>query len=164
MSELEISIVVAMDRQRTIGVDGGLPWHLPEDLKYFKRITMGKPIIMGRKTHDSIGRPLPGRENIVVTANPAYRAEGCTAVHSVEQALEHCAGQDEVMIVGGSSLYAEALAKATRLYLTEVDALIEGDVHFPEYDGSLWKEISREKYPADEKNPYPYAFVVYQHS
>jgi dihydrofolate reductase len=157
---MHISIVVAMDQDQAIGVNGSLPWHLPEDLKYFKRITMGKPIIMGRKTHDSIGRPLPGRENIVVTRNPQYRAQGCTVLSSIQAALKHCEGQAEVMIVGGSSLYADALNYANRLYLTEVHAAVGGDVFFPAFDRADWQECARESYQSDDKNPYAYSFTV----
>ena len=117
-----ISLIVAMDRRGVIGVNGALPWRLSDDLKHFKAITMGKPIIMGRKTHESIGRPLPGRENIVITRQKNYRAAGCTVFHGIETALEACANHAEVMVMGGASLYEELLPRAARIYLTRVEA------------------------------------------
>ena len=155
-----ISIIVAMDKKGVIGLDGDLPWHLSSDLKHFKAITMGKPLIMGRKTHESIGRPLPGRKNIVLTRSNDYVAEGCIVVNSQEQALELVADAEEVMFMGGAGIYAEALSHANRLYLTEVHAEVEGDVYFPEFDKHEWKEIEQEEHSADEKNEFDYSFVV----
>ena len=155
-----ISIIVAMDKKGVIGLDGDLPWHLSSDLKHFKAITMGKPLIMGRKTHESIGRPLPGRKNIVLTRSNDYVAEGCIVVNSQEQALELVADAEEVMFMGGAGIYAEALSHANRLYLTEVHAEVEGDVYFPEFDKDEWKEIEQEEHSADEKNEFDYSFVV----
>jgi len=155
-----ISIIVAMDKKGVIGLDGDLPWHLSADLKHFKSITMGKPLIMGRKTHESIGRPLPGRKNIVLTHSQEFKTEGCTVVYSLEEALIAAGEIDEVMIMGGSGIYDQALARADRLYLTEVHADVNGDVYFPEFDRSEWVEIEREDHSADDKNNFDYSFVV----
>ncbi len=155
-----ISIIVAMDRKGVIGLDGDLPWHLSSDLKQFKAITMGKPLIMGRKTHESIGRPLPGRENIVLTHATNFDAEDCMIVHSLDDAFQAAGDVDEVMIMGGSGIYDQALARADRLYLTEVHAEVEGDIFFPEFDKGDWVEIGREDHYADEKNEFDYSFVI----
>lgn len=149
-----------MDRNRVIGNNDSLPWHISADLKNFKKITMGKPIVMGRKTHESIGRPLPGRENIIITRDKTYQAEGCTVLNSIEEILEHCKDTEEVMITGGSEIYKHTLDQATRLYLTEVHAEVEGDTFFPEYNRTEWDEISREEFNADEKNDYDYSFIL----
>jgi len=155
-----ISIIVAMDKKGVIGLDGDLPWHLSSDLKHFRAITMGKPLIMGRKTHESIGRPLPGRKNIVLTHANEFQAEGCTEVHSLEEAFRAAGDVDEVMIMGGSGIYDQSLARAGRLYLTEVHADVSGDVYFPEYDEGEWLELERQDHFADEKNDFDYSFVV----
>ena len=154
-----ISIIVAMARNRVIGKNNRLPWHLPADLKHFKETTMGHPIIMGRKTYESIGRPLPGRTNIVVTRNPEFRAEGCTVVHSLEEALRAAEEAEEVFVIGGATLYREALPIANRIYLTLVEADIEGDTLFPEIDSDSWEEVHCETHPSDERNPYAYSFI-----
>lgn len=137
-----VSLIVAMARNGVIGRDGGLPWHLPEDLRHFKELTLGKPIIMGRLTHESIGRPLPGRTNIVISRNPAHDAPGCVVVTSLADAIKHAAtlvGVDgEVMVIGGAQIYREALPRADRLYLTRVEVDAEGDTVFPELDASDW--------------------------
>ena len=153
-----LSLVVAMDRNRVIGRDGGLPWRLSADLKYFKSITMGKPIVMGRRTHESIGRPLPGRENIVITRDPDYVAPGCRVVHHLDDVLALPA--PEVMVIGGASLYADLLPRAQRLYLTEVLAEVTGDTWFPDFDRGDWREISRSDHRADAVNQYDCSFVV----
>ena len=140
---MRISLVVAMAQNRVIGRANGLPWHLPEDLKFFKRITMGKPILMGRKTHESIGRPLPGRINIVVTGNPHYQATGCMVVNSVQAALAVAEPAAEVMIIGGATLYRQILERADCIYLTRVQASVEGDVWLPEFEQTLWREAWR---------------------
>lgn len=149
-----------MDKNRVIGKGDALPWHISEDLKLFKKITMGKPIVMGRKTHESIGRPLPGRENIILTRDATYQAEGCTVLNSMDELFQHCNDVDEVMITGGAEIYKLALDKASNLYLTEVHTEIAGDTCFPEFDRSEWKEISRDDYKADEKNEFDYSFVL----
>jgi len=152
--------VVAMARNGVIGRDGALPWHLPADLKRFRAITMGKPIVMGRRTHESIGRPLPGRRNIVLSREATYQAAGCEVFAALDGALAALAASDEVMIVGGAALYAEALPKACRLYLTEVDAAPQGDVHFPSFDASEWREVECEAHGADAHNEHAYRFRV----
>jgi dihydrofolate reductase len=157
---MRISLIVAMDRNGVIGARGKLPWRLPADLKRFKAITMGRPIIMGRRTHESIGRPLPGRENIVVTRDRNFRAPGCTVLHSVDAVLEHCRGVEEVMIMGGAELYSRTLELAHRIHLTEVHADVAGDTYFPPWQREEWREMSREDFPADAANEYPYSFVV----
>jgi len=143
-----------------IGLEGDLPWHLSADLKRFKAMTMGKPLIMGRKTHDSIGRPLPGRKNIVLTQSQEFNAEGCAVVHSLEEAILTAGEVDEVMIMGGSGIYDQSLDRANRLYITEVHADVSGDVYFPEFDIGEWVEIEREDHSADDKNDFDYSFVV----
>jgi dihydrofolate reductase len=161
-----LSIIVAMANNRAIGQDNKLLWHLPEDLKYFKRITMGKPMVMGRKTFESIGRPLPGRLNIVVTRQQDWQHDGVRVVHSIDEAMQLAEAQamidgiDEVMLIGGAELYKAALPKADKIYLTRVDADIEGDAFFPEIDDAKWKEVSRESFSASDNNPYDYAFCV----
>lgn len=157
-----ISIIVAMDDDGVIGVEGGLPWRLSSDLKHFKAITMGKPIIMGRKTHESIGRPLPGRENIILTRDKTYQAEGCTVLYSLDDLFMHCRYHDEVMITGGAELYKQFLPRAKLIYLTEVHTQVNGDTFFPSYNADEWEEIDRQDFKADEKNEYDYSFVVLQ--
>ncbi len=165
---MRTALIVAMDRNRVIGRNNSLPWYLPEDLRYFKRVTLGKPVIMGRKTHESIGRPLPGRSNIVITRNPQWTAEGVTVVTTLQQALERARAQadidgvDEVVVIGGSQIYAEALPNTDRMYVTEVHAEVAGDTWFPTINWDQWEELEREDYSASENNPYPYSLVVYQ--
>jgi dihydrofolate reductase len=157
---MRLSIVVAMDRNRVIGQAGRLPWRLPADLRRFKRITMGKPIVMGRKTYESIGHPLPGRSNIVVTRDPGFEAQGFNKASSFEAALELARPADEVMIIGGTSLFEAALPRAERLYLTLIETSFDGDTWFPDYDPSQWHELSREVHPADDNNPYAHTFCI----
>lgn len=163
---MKLALIWAMSRNRVIGRNNALPWHLSEDLRYFKRVTMGKPIIMGRKTWESIGRPLPGRTNIVITRDQNFQAAGVRVVHSLDDALrlaEHISvieGAEEAVVIGGAEIYALALPKAERLYLTQVHADVEGDAWFPEFDQSLWQELAREDFAAEEPNPYPYSFIV----
>ncbi|MEM8814960.1 MAG: type 3 dihydrofolate reductase [Pseudomonadota bacterium] len=151
--------MAAVSANGIIGRDGELPWRLPEDLRYFKRLTLGKPVVMGRKTWESIGRPLPGRHNIVITRQPDYVAEGATVAHSPDAALALLTGEPEVMIIGGGAIYRAFLESAERIYLTEVDAEIDGDASFPPLDESLWTEVSREVHAADERHAHAYAFV-----
>ncbi len=155
-----ISFIVAMDKKGVIGHEGDLPWHLSADLKHFKAVTMGKPLIMGRKTHESIGRPLPGRKNIIMTRSPGFIAEGCTVVHSLDDVFQAVGDVDEVMIMGGSAIYDQSLTRTDRLYLTEVHADVSGDVYFPEFNKSEWVELEREDHSADEKNNFDYSFVI----
>jgi dihydrofolate reductase len=155
-----LTLVVAMSENRVIGRDGDLPWRLPNDLKHFKQVTMGKPIIMGRKTWESLYvKPLPGRRNIVVTRNAGYEAEGAEISDSLESALTLAAGEDEAMIIGGAELFAASLHTATRLHLTEVHAEIEGDTYFPDFDRTLWREVSREAHDAEGDAP-AYSFLL----
>ena len=156
---MKISIVVAMASNGVIGRDNELPWHLPADLQHFKKTTMGKPILMGRKTWESIGRPLPGRTNIVITRDTAYRAEGCVVVNSIDAALEASSGQDEVMVIGGAEFYRQVLPLADTIYLTRIHATISGDTCFPELNVADWREVERSDHAADEKNPHDYSFI-----
>lgn len=155
-----ISIIAAMGRNRVIGAGNRLPWRLPADLHWFRETTLGKPLLMGRRTYESIGRALPERLNIVVTRTPDYVAEGCTVVHSIEDALEAAGDYAEAMVIGGASLYEELLPRARRMYLTVIDANFEGDTVFPPFAPGAWREVERHDHPADEKNPYPYSFIV----
>lgn len=165
---MKLSMIVAVAENGVIGRNNALPWYLPNDLKYFKQTTMGKPVIMGRKTYESIGKPLPGRTNIVITRQADYQPEGVKVVNSVEAARELAEsvclidGQEEAMIMGGAEIYTVALPHTDRLYLTEVHADVEGDAFFPEYDKSLWQEVAREDFAAEGPNPYNYSFVVYE--
>jgi len=161
---LILSLVVAMAENRVIGRDGDLPWRLPEDLKHFKRVTLGKPVIMGRKTWDSLYvKPLPGRRNIVVSRNPDFTAEGAETAGSIDDALACVAGEEEAMVIGGAALFEAALPTAQRFHLTEVHAEIEGDTVFPEFDRGAWREVSRETHPASDGNP-AYSFVFLERS
>ena len=156
---MQRSLVVAMSRNRVIGRDNQLPWRLPADLAFFKRVTLGHPVIMGRKTHESIGRALPGRQNIVVSRQAGYAAPGCTVVPSMEAAYRAAGDAAEVSIIGGSSIFEEALADADVIYLTEVDAVVEGDVFFPAFDRTRWRETELERHPADGRHPYPFRIL-----
>lgn len=154
-----ISLVVAMDRNRLIGRDGDLPWRLPNDLKHFKRLTVGKTVLMGRKTWTSLGRPLPDRDNWVLTRDRGFAAEGCRVFHSLEDALAAHTGE-ELMVIGGAELYRQTLLLAQRLYVTEVDAQLEGDTHFPVLDPTQWRQVSAESHPADDRHAYAYTFKL----
>ncbi|MEH0675433.1 type 3 dihydrofolate reductase [Vibrio scophthalmi] len=154
-----ISMIAAMAQDRVIGKDNQMPWHLPADFAWFKRCTMGKPVVMGRKTYQSIGRPLPGRTNIVISRDSSLSIEGVTVVASIEQALAAAGDVEEVMIIGGGSIYQHCLAQADKLYLTFINAEVEGDTQFPDW-GDAYQETYREAYAADEKNRYDMQFVV----
>jgi len=154
------SLVVARARNGVIGRDNQLPWRLPADLAYFKRVTMGHPVIMGRRTWESIGRPLPGRHNIVVTRNPDYKAEGATVVASLDAAWRAAGAADEACVIGGTSLFAEALPQADRIHLTEVEADVEGDTWFPAFDRSQWTEREVARQARDERHEHPFRIVV----
>ncbi|MFQ5631583.1 MAG: dihydrofolate reductase, partial [bacterium] len=158
---MRLALIAAMDRNRLIGKDKALPWRLPADMRHFKAVTMGKPVIMGRKTHESIGIILPGRKNIVVTRNKDYQSEGCVIVHSLQEALEAAQDAEEAVVIGGAALYEMASPVADRLYLTFVDAELQGDTYFPEIHFKEWREIERQDFQADEKNPYPHSFVTF---
>lgn len=155
-----ISLIVAVARNGVIGVKGELPWHLPQDLAHFKRATLGKPIIMGRKTHESIGRALPQRENIVVTRNPSLVAPGCRVAESLDAALAQCAAEQEKVVIGGAALYAEALPRAKVLYLTRVHVDLVGDAFFPELDLSQWREITRREFEPDERHAHAFSITT----
>lgn len=159
-----ISAIVAMSRNRVIGKDNKIPWHLPADLKYFKKTTLNHHIILGRKCYESIGRPLPKRTNIIVTRNKKYEAEGCIIVGSIEEALEFSRNQAqaEVFIVGGGQIYKQSMELWDKLYLTEVAIEAEGDIYFPEVIDEQWFVVSEELYVSDKKNPYDYIFKVYK--
>lgn len=157
---MRVSLIVAVALNRVIGLNNGLPWKLSEDLKRFKRLTMGHHLVMGRRTYESVGKPLPGRENVVVTRSRDYAPEGVTVAHSVEEALalDH---DDEMFIAGGAEIFAAALPFVERAYLTLVHAEPPGDTFFPEVDWSQWKLVERHDHPADQKNDYAYSFVTY---
>ena len=155
-----VSIIVATDRNRLIGRDNELPWYLPADLKRFKDITMGKPIIMGRKTHESIGRALPGRSNIVITGDRKFHAPGCIVTHSVEEALAAAGNAAEVMVIGGARLYEQVLSKTERIYLTQIDHEFKGDTWFPQWQPEQWREVERQDFAPDEHNRYAYSFLM----
>ncbi|ELI6422936.1 type 3 dihydrofolate reductase [Aeromonas veronii] len=161
---MKISMIAAMAHDRVIGKDNQMPWHLPADLAHFKRVTLGKPVLMGRKTFESIGRPLPGRRNLVISRNPDYQAEGIEVVGSVEAALALLAGSsvEELMVIGGGHLYAEMLPSVDCLYLTRIDLAVEGDTRFPAFDDGQWQRVDCESHSADEKNPHPYSFETWQ--
>lgn len=159
---MTVSIIVAAAKNGVIGKKGGLPWYLPAELAYFKQKTMGHPIIMGRKTHESIGRTLPGRQNIVVTRDKDYRAaEGAAVVHSLNEALVQANDNGEVFIIGGEEIYQQALDKADKIYLTKVDADIDGDKFF-KFNGQQWRQVFSEKHAKDDRNKYDYEFTVWE--
>lgn len=155
-----VTLIAAMAHNRVIGINNTLPWDLPADMRHFREQTMGKPILMGRKTHDSIGRPLPGRQNIVVTRDGSATIDGCDVVNSIDEALEVAGDASEVMVMGGESFYRQMLPRAHRLVLTMIDLEIDGDAWFPEWDESEWCKVGREDHPVDEKNRWPYSFVT----
>lgn len=157
---MNIAIIAAVSSNRAIGAGNRLPWHLPADLQRFKALTMGKPILMGRKTHESIGRALPGRLNIVLTHERAYAAEGCVLAHGWEEALAAAEGAAELMVIGGASLYAHFLPLAQRLYLTLIHKAFAGDVYFPPVDESAWREVFREDARRGESLDFDYSFKV----
>jgi dihydrofolate reductase len=153
-----ITLIVAMDRRGVIGAGGGLPWRLPGDLKRFRDVTMGKPLVMGRRTHESVGRVLPGRENIVLTRDRGFRAPGCTVLHDVASVLAHCRAAPEVMVMGGADVYALFLPFAGRIHLTRIDADVGGDTVFPGWEALSappWVVRESQRYPADAGNPHP---------
>lgn len=159
MTDKLISLIVACDENRLIGRDGDLPWRLPNDLKHFKALTVGKTILMGRKTWDSLGRPLPQRENWVLSRDVAFAPEGCRVFARLEDALSAHAG-GELMVIGGAQLYQQALPHAKRLYLTQVHAREQGDTWFPDFSGAGFRQTQREDHPADDRHAYPYSFLT----
>ena len=158
---MTLTLIVAMDRNRAIGRDGQVPWRLSGDMRFFKAMTMGKPIIMGRKTWESLGRPLPGRRNVVITRDRDYAAEGAEVVHSPETALALVADEPEAMVIGGAEIYRLFLPRADRIYLTRVDTeAADADAWFPEFDAGSWEEERLGDFPADEKNSSSYSISV----
>lgn len=158
---MRLSIIVAMSRNRVIGRDGGLPWKLSADLQRFKKLTMGHPIIMGRKTFDSIGRILPGRTSIVISRRPDFQSEGALTAASLEDAIRVAGTADEVFVIGGGEVYSQALHLADRLYVTAVETVSEGDTFFPELDDRQWRLVEATDHPADAKNSFPLRFLVF---
>jgi len=154
-----IKIIVAISKNKVIGKDNSLIWHLPSDLKRFKEITAGNAVIMGRKTYESIGKPLPNRRNIIITRNENYEVEGCEVVNSLEEALLIC--YENCFIIGGAEIYKQSLPITDEIYLTEVDNVFDGDSFFPEL-GNEWYEVSNEKFEADDKNQFNYSFIKYE--
>ena len=159
---MTVSLVVAASTNNVIGRDGGLPWHLPDDLRHFKRITTGKPLIMGRRTFESIGKPLPERQNIVMTRDPDYAAEGCDVVSSVDEALELAGDAEEVMVIGGGQVYRDFLPRADRIYMTRVQAEVQGDTLFPDFDKNAWRLVSSEHHAADDRHGYAFEMMVFE--
>ncbi|MCT4602353.1 MAG: dihydrofolate reductase [Marinifilum sp.] len=159
---MNVSIIVAASRNNVIGKDNQLIWRLSADLKRFKALTTGHTIIMGRKTFDSIGKPLPNRTSVIITRQEDYKQEGCIVVHSLEEALEAVKDQEKVFIIGGGTIYKEAIDKADELYLTLVHKEFFGDTFFPEIKASEWESVAREDCMPDEKNEYPYSFIDYK--
>lgn len=157
---MRLSIIAAMSENYVIGKDNQLPWRLSADLQHFKKITWGKPILMGRKTYESIGRPLPGRRNIIITRNPEFQVEGCEITHSLEQALSLVKDSEEVMVIGGAELFAQALPQAKRMYLTLIHHHFEGDCFFPRWDAKQWREVERVEFAADDGFVYGFSFIV----
>jgi len=157
---MTVSLICAASQNGVIGRDNRLPWHLPADLAHFKRLTTGHPILMGRKTYQSIGKPLPRRTNIVITRQTDFQAEGCLVANSPEQALGLCANDEEVFIIGGAEIYRQALPVANKIYLTRLWHDFEGDTFLFKIDPSAWQEIYREDFMPDQKNQYPYSFIT----
>ncbi len=160
-----IALIWAMARNRVIGRNNALPWRLPADMKHFRELTTGHPVLMGRKTFESLGRPLPNRTNIVITSDRRYAPKGCLVAHSLDEAVElaivHVPPIDpEIFVIGGQKLYTQMLSRADRLYITQVETDAEGDAWFPEFDLGKWCEIQRDLHPADDKNPYPCIFLT----
>jgi dihydrofolate reductase len=157
-----ISVIVAASTNNVIGMQGGLPWRISDDLKRFKALTLGKPVVMGRRTYESIGRPLPGRQNIVITRQAGFDAQGCDVVASPQEALAITGGAAEVFVIGGSEIYALFLPQANRLYLTRVHARIDGDAHFPDIDEKQWRLVDTEAHDASDANQFAFEFRTYE--
>jgi len=157
---MKISLIVAMASNRAIGLNNEMPWHLSADLKKFKQITMGSPILMGRKTFESIGRPLPGRNNIIISRNKDYQQQGCLVFNSIEEAIASCQQEEEIFIIGGATFYQAALPLADKLYLTEINKSFAADTFFPVIDRADWKELAREDISDDSSVDFSYSFIV----
>ena len=153
-----LSLIAALARNRVIGRDQRLPWHLPADLRFFKQMTMGKPLLMGRRTWESIGRPLPGRQMIVLSRDPHVQAPGCSLAQTLDQALEIAHAAPELMVIGGAQLYRQTLPLAERMYLTRIEADVSGDTWFPEWEEREWRLVWEEAHPADAQHAWPYRF------
>ncbi len=156
-----VSVIAALAKNRVIGIENRLPWRLPEDLAHFKALTLGHPVLMGRKTFESLGRPLPGRTNIVITRNPDYCRDGCVVAGSIPDALALCRDVGEIFFIGGAELYAQAIPLADRLYLTEVDIEVEGDAWFPDFERAAFRETARAAHIGEKGDPLRFDFVVY---
>lgn len=159
---MKITLVAAMAQGRVIGKDNQMPWHMPADLRHFKALTLHKPVIMGRHTFESLGKPLPQRRNIVLTRDQQAHLVGCEIARDLPTALAMTADAEDIIIMGGAQLYSAALPVATHMHLTFIDAAIAGDTYFPEWNPAEWHEVDRQAHPADDKNPYPYTFVSFQ--
>jgi dihydrofolate reductase len=160
-----IAMIVAVAKGGVIGADNDIPWYCPADLQHFKRTTMGAPVVMGRKTYESLKiQPLPGRRNIIISRNPEYQAAGCDVFSSIEAAIEQLAAVDKIFIIGGAELYKQMLPKAQELYVTQVDVTVAGDRYFPEISAQDWQLRSERDFQADEKNPHAMRFQYYQRS
>jgi len=159
---MNVSLICAASQNGVIGRDNRLPWYLPADLAHFKRHTTGHPILMGRKTYESVGKPLPNRTNIIITRQTDFQAGGCLVAHSLEEAVGLCANDEELFIIGGAEIYRQALPVADKIYLTRIWHSFEGDTFLFEIDSSVWQEVSREDLSPDEKNKYPYSFIIYK--
>ena len=157
---MKISLIVAAATNNVIGRDGGLPWHLFDDLKRFKRLTTGKPIIMGRRTYESIGKPLPDRRNIVISSRDGLEIEGCEVVATPEDALKLAAGAEEVMVIGGGRVYEQMLPMADRIYMTRVHASVDGDTYIPDMSEDEWQVVDEENFPADDSRQYGFSFMT----
>ena len=163
---MRLAMIAAQSLNRVIGINNKLPWYLPGDLKYFKQVTLGKPIVMGRKTFESIGRPLPGRTNIVITRDIEWAHPGVRVVHGLDEGVElaeslaHIDGVEEAVVIGGAEIYSLCLPRADRLYLTQVHAEVEGDAFFPAFNPDDWHEVARDDFKAEGPNPYDYSFIV----
>lgn len=157
---MNISLIVAMATNRAIGLNNKMPWHLSADLKKFKQITMGSPILMGRKTYESIGRPLPGRTNIIISRNSAYKQSGCVVFNSIKIAIDACQQYDEIFVIGGATFYEAMLPVADKLYLTEINKIFDADTFFPTIDRNEWREIAREDVSDDPLVDFSYSFIT----
>lgn len=159
---MKLTAVVAIDENRVIGFENKLPWNMPADLQHFKKVTLGKPILMGRKTYESIGRPLPKRRNVIISRDPNFAVEGCEVYPSIDAALTVLTDCPEVMLIGGAQLFSQLLPKLTNLELTIIHHEFKGDTYFPKIDFTQWREMHREAHQANEQNPYPYTFLSYE--
>jgi len=157
-----LSLIVAADENNVIGKDNTLPWHLPDEMQFFREKTKGHSVIMGRKNHESIGRVLPNRRNIVITRQKDYQSDGCEVVHSLDEAIDLVRDEDEVFVIGGGEIYKQAMTQADRLYFTRVHQSFDGDVMFPEIDVATWKETERREHPADEQHECAFTFLTYE--